>query len=126
MLHFRKIPKTIGQHLVKFRKIQKNLQILFQKSEQISAIFNAKIEIRERCKGVSPWFFSAFVLSFHFLLFNNFFSSGDSIQVHCVDLGESFPTSLYLQNLVSIQQRTSSLTFAKREFASKTIELDST
>ena len=33
------------------------------------AIFDDKIEIRERCKGV-----------------------------HCVDLGESFPTSIYLQN----------------------------
>ena len=40
--------------------------------------FNEKIEIRERCKGV-----------------------------HCVDLGESFPTSIYLQNLASIQPRTS-------------------
>ena len=27
--------------------------------------------------------------------------------VHCVDLGESFPTSTYLQNLASIQPRTS-------------------
>ena len=42
---------------------------------------------------LSPLFFSAFVLSFHFLLFNHFFSLGDSIQVNCVDLGESFPTS---------------------------------
>ena len=29
--------------------------------------------------------------------------------VHCVDLGESFPTSIYLQNLASIQPRTSRL-----------------
>ena len=42
------------------------------------AIFDEKIEIRKRCKGV-----------------------------HCVDLGESFPTSIYLQNLASIQPRTS-------------------
>ena len=42
------------------------------------AIFDEKIEIRERCKGV-----------------------------HCVDLGESFPTSIYLQKSVSIQPRTS-------------------
>ena len=34
-------------------------------------------EIEERCKGV-----------------------------HCVDLGESFPTSVYLQNLAPIQSRT--------------------
>ncbi len=52
---------------------------------------------------LSPLSFSAFVLSFHFLLFNHFFSSGDSIQVHCVDLGESFQTHIYLQNLASIQ-----------------------
>ena len=31
--------------------------------------------------------------------------------VHCVDLGESFPTSIYLQNLASIQPRTSLLKF---------------
>ena len=41
------------------------------------AIFDEKIEIRERCKGV-----------------------------HCVDLGESFPTSIYLQKSASIQPRT--------------------
>ena len=40
----------------------------------ISAIFNEKFEIRDRCKGV-----------------------------HCVDLGESFPTDILLQNLASIQ-----------------------
>ena len=32
--------------------------------------------------------------------------------VHCVDLGESFPMSIYLQNLASIQPRTSPLKFA--------------
>ena len=47
------------------------------------AIFDEKIEIRERCKGV-----------------------------HCVDLGEGFPTRIYLQNLVSIQPRTSPVKFA--------------
>ena len=31
--------------------------------------------------------------------------------VHCVDLGESFPTSIYLQNLASIQPRTSLFNF---------------
>ena len=59
-----------------------------------SAIFNEKIEIRERdsipkrCKGV-----------------------------HCVDHGESFPTliptRIYLQNLASIQPRTSLVKFAR-------------
>ena len=42
------------------------------------AIFDEKIEIRERCK-----------------------------RMHCVDLGESFPTSIYLQKSASIQPRTS-------------------
>ena len=42
------------------------------------AIFDEKIEIRERCKGV-----------------------------YCVDLGESFPTRIYLQKSESIQTRTS-------------------
>ena len=42
------------------------------------AIFDEKFEIRERCKGV-----------------------------HCVDLGESFPTRIYLQKSASIQPRTS-------------------
>ena len=42
------------------------------------AIFDEKIEIRERCKGV-----------------------------HCVDLGESCPMTIYLQKSASIQPRTS-------------------
>ena len=42
-----------------------------------------KIEIAELCKGV-----------------------------HCVDLGESFQKHIYLQNLASIQPRTSPLKFA--------------
>ena len=47
-------------------------------------IFDEKIEIRERCKGV-----------------------------HCVDLGESFPTSIYLQKSASIQPRTSPSKFGE-------------
>ena len=43
-----------------------------------------KIEIAELCKGV-----------------------------HCVDLGESFPTHIFLQNLASIQPRTSPFKFAR-------------
>ena len=45
---------------------------------KISAIVNEKIEIRGRCKGV-----------------------------HCVDLDESFPTHIFLQNFASIQPRAS-------------------
>ena len=33
--------------------------------------------------------------------------------MHCVDLGESFPTRIYLQNLASIQPRTSLVKFAR-------------
>ena len=55
-----------------------------KKTAKFSAIFNENFEIRERCKGV-----------------------------HCVDLGESFPTSIYLQNLASIQPRTSPVKFAR-------------
>ena len=33
--------------------------------------------------------------------------------VHCVDLGESFPTHIYLQKLASIQPRTSLVKFAR-------------
>ena len=48
------------------------------------AIFDEKIEIRERCQGV-----------------------------HCVDLGESFPTHIFLQNLASVQPLTSPVKFAR-------------
>ena len=48
------------------------------------AIFDETIEIRERCK-----------------------------EVHCVDLGESFPTSICLQKSISIQPRTSLVKFAR-------------
>ena len=33
--------------------------------------------------------------------------------MHCVDLGESFLTSIYLQNLASIQPRSSFVKFAR-------------
>ena len=42
--------------------------------------------------------------------------------VHCVDLGESFPTSIYLQNLASIQPRTSPVKFASS--SSRNFELE--
>ena len=60
------------------------LKILFKEAAKFSAIFNENFEIGERCKGV-----------------------------HFVNLGESFPTSIYLQNLASIQPRTSSPKFAE-------------
>ena len=74
--------------LVKFgensAKFSQNLRNFWEKTAKNSAIFNENFEIRERCKGV-----------------------------HCVDLGESFPTSIYLQNLASIQPRTSPVKFAR-------------
>ena len=33
--------------------------------------------------------------------------------MHCVDLGESFPTHIFLQNLASIQPKTSPFKFAR-------------
>ena len=67
-----------------FFKIYK-ICITFHRSKlKISAIFTKKIDIEERCKGV-----------------------------HCVDLGESFPTHIFLQNLASIQPRTSPVKFAR-------------
>ena len=82
-LHFGKIPKKFGQIWRKFSKILAKFAKFWKKTAKNSAIFNENFEIRERCKGV-----------------------------HCVDLGESFPTHLYLQNLASIQPRTSPIKFA--------------
>ena len=86
MLHFGKIPKKNGEIWRKFSKIWPNLgkfaKFFGEKTAKNSAIFNENFEIRERCKGV-----------------------------HCVDLGESFPTSIYLQKSASIQPRTSSFNF---------------
>ena len=65
-----------GENSANFGKIWANLRNFGKKTEKNSAIFNENFEIRERCKVV-----------------------------HCVDLGESFPTSIYLQNLASIQPR---------------------
>jgi len=65
-------------------KFSQILRNFGEKTAKNSAIFNENFEIRERCKGV-----------------------------HCVDLGESFPTSIYLQNLASIQPRTSPKKFGK-------------
>ena len=90
MLHFGKVPKKIGQNLAKIQQNSDKLTNFCKKSAKSSAIFNKKIEIRERCKGV-----------------------------HCVDLRESFPTNIHLQNLASIQPRMSLKKFvssSSREF----------
>ena len=69
---------------------EKKSEIQVFNREKMLAIFDEKIEIRERCKGV-----------------------------HCVDLGESFPTSVYLQNLASIQPRSSPLQSNYQQFRVK-------
>ena len=52
MLHFGKIPKNFGENLArfnkKFSKILAKFAKILKKSAKISAIFNEKIEIRER------------------------------------------------------------------------------
>ena len=73
-----KIWPKFGRNLAKIRQNLANFAKICKKTAKFSAIFNENFAIRERCKGV-----------------------------HCVDLGESFPTSIYLQNLASIQPRTS-------------------
>ena len=95
MLYFGKIPKKMvkfGENSAKFGKIWANLRD-FGKKQKKNQRFLTKILrlergvfrlwIPKRCKGV-----------------------------HCVDLGESFPTSIYLQRLASIQPRTSPVKFA--------------
>ena len=62
---------------INIEKMKKTAIQLFNRENNL-AIFDEKIEIRERCKGV-----------------------------HCVDLGESFTTRIYLQKSASIQPRTS-------------------
>ena len=87
MLHFGKIPKKMvkfGENSANFGQIWANLRNFGEKTAKNSAIFNGNFEIRERCKGV-----------------------------HCVDLGESFQTHIFLQNLASIQPRTSPVKFAR-------------
>ena len=59
-------------------------RIFFRKLLIFQTDFFANFEIAELCKGV-----------------------------HCIDLGESFPTHIYLQNLASIQPRTSPVKFAR-------------
>ena len=67
------------------KKKRKKSKIQLFNRENNLAVFDKKNEIRERCKGV-----------------------------HCVDLGESFPTSIYLQKSASIQPRTSRSKFGSQ------------
>ena len=117
MLHFAKIPKKNGEIWRKFSKIWLNLgkfAKFWKKTAKNSAIFNEIFEIRERCWPVFPGLDQDLFLMV-FLVF------WDSIPkrckgVHCVHLGESFPTSIYLQNVASKQPRTSLVEFARSSF----------
>ena len=72
---FRQIlAKSLAKVWQHLAKTRQNLANFQQTSARSSAILNKQIESRDWCKGM-----------------------------HCVDLGESFPTSIYLQNLASIQ-----------------------
>ena len=81
MLHFAKIPKKMvkfGENSANFGQI---CEILGGKQQKIQRFLTEILRLEsgaKRCKGV-----------------------------HCVDLGESFPTSIYLQKSASIQPRTS-------------------
>ena len=57
-------------------------------------------------------FFKSLFLSKFYRIFRKNVILEQCKGVHCVDLGESFPTHIYLQNFVSIQPRTSLVKFA--------------
>ena len=88
MLYFGKIPKKMvkfGEISAKFGQIWANLRNFGKKQQNIQKFLTKNLRLEtgaKRCKGV-----------------------------HCVDLGESFPTSIYLQKSASIQPRTSSFNF---------------
>ena len=67
-----------SQNICKIRRRKWKIENSLLIRETMLTIFGWIFEIEERCKGV-----------------------------HCVDLGESFPTSIYLQKSASIQPRTS-------------------
>ena len=44
--------------------------------------------------------------------------------MHCVDLGESFPTHIFLKNLASVRPRTSPVKFARKSWSSTFEDLE--
>ena len=89
-----------GKQFVKFggNLIQQNsgkICEILEKTAKHSVIFNENFEIREHSKAVHYGF------------------QKRCKGVHCVDLGEGFPTSIYLHSLASIQPRTSLVKFAR-------------
>ena len=91
----RNLARNPGKNSSKIRRknakfdeeIEKKSEIQLFNREKMLTIFGWNFEIEERCKGV-----------------------------HCVDLGESFPTSIYLQKSASIQPRTSPSKFGGKLF----------
>ena len=86
-VNLRKIEQNSRKIARFFKQIRKKNVFLegpFSSLGKKTAILNESFENRERCKGV-----------------------------HCVDLGESFPTHIFLKNLASIQPRTSPVKFAR-------------
>ena len=110
MLHFGKIPEKFGQIWRKFSKIlSKFANFWKKKQQQFPQILTKILRLESGAK--------------EFLLFSGLFWPGPFFPifrlwipkrckgVHCVDLGESFLTSIYLQKFASIQPRTSSFNF---------------
>ena len=108
--------------------------------EKVLAIFDEKIEIRELqppfAEVLSGLLRAAYwPLVFLFSSFSGLFWPGSFFPsfriwipkrckgVHCVDLSESFPTSIYLQNLASIQPRTSPKKFESSSSRESEIKL---
>ena len=101
MLHFGKIPKDFGQIWRKFSKFQiinfwQNLRNFGKKQQKIQQFLTKILRLESGAKDLFP--------PMVFLVF--WYSIPKRCKgVHCVDLGESFPTSIYLQNLASIEPR---------------------
>ena len=103
------------------RAKKENISANFRKSKQFSGII--------RYSGKIPWNVRRKIID----LANIYQQSGNFCKkwkmqiltkfeiwqrckgMHCVDLGESFPTYIFLQNLASIQQRTSLVEFLVRK-----------
>ena len=96
-----KIPRKIGQIQQKIQQILAKFAIFCKNQQKNSAIFNEKIEIRERCKVVFLGFDSKTVQRSALCRSRRELSNKQLI-----------PTSIYLKNLASIKPRTSPVKFA--------------
>ena len=97
----------------KFSKSWQNLQHFCKNQQKIQQFLTKKLRLENGALliGLS---FSPFRGCFGQVVVSPVFDYGFQKRckgVHCVDLGESFPTSIYLQNLALIQPRTSLFNF---------------